>query len=294
MKEKQISDTNRFGAIGMENMSLELDEALPVSSVPGYHALSTSSYAVWNPGKPYRMSEMTLVMAELSARLWKRYNGPIRLLTDRRGYDYIVQQPLAKAYDEILPVLDQRNCGINSAKYWAASKIAAFSKLPAPCAILDMDMLIWKPLSLGGETLVCACIDCIDKNAYPPSDFLRMTGGYAFPKEWREEATPLNTAFCYINDDSLKAYYTKEAFRFMLNEKETPDYWAVCMTFAEQRILGMCAEARGIRAKLLTELEPKGKVFTHVWSAKHKIENDEEYRSMFLALCRDKLQKLVS
>ena len=80
----------------------------------------------------------------------------------------------------------------------------------------------------------------------------------------------------------------------MLNEKETPDYWAVCMTFAEQRILGMCAEARGIRAKLLTELEPKGKVFTHVWSAKHKIENDEEYRSMFLALCRDKLQKLVS
>lgn len=45
----------------------------------------------------------------------------------------------------------------------------------------------------------------------------------------------------------------------MLAEKESPDYWAVCMTFAEQRVLGMYAEARSIYARLLFDID-KGSI----------------------------------
>ena len=293
LDEKRFLEIERHGSLGMKNLfSSSLDPAVPGASLPGYHALSTAPHLWCRPDSPYAMSETALVTAELSARLWRRFNGPIRLLTDPAGYEYVSGTPLRDAYDEILPVLDRRCCGLNPAKYWAAGKIAALSKLPTPCAVLDMDMLIWKPLSLAGEKLVCACVEFIDETVYPPLSFFRTVPGYAFPPEWSEDATPLNTAFLYIDDEALKDCYTREAFRFMLAEKETPDYWSICITFAEQRILGLCAEARGIRAGLLTELDPKRESFTHIWGGKSKLENDEAFRALYLERCREILRQL--
>lgn len=76
----------------------------------------------------------------------------------------------------------------------------------------------------------------------------------------------------------------------MLAERESPDYWAVCMTFAEQRILGMCAEARGIYAKLLYHMDKD--CLTHTWGAKGQLRTEKEYRDFYLALCQEKLRQL--
>ncbi len=290
MNETEFLILDKHGAIGAKNLFSPLSPAVKGASLPGYHALSTAPHARRSPGRPYRLDEIDLVTAELSARLWKRCNGPIRLLTDPVGCEYVKSTPLADAYDEILPVLDPRCCGIDPNKYWAASKIAALSKLPTPCVILDMDMMIWKPLALSGEKLVCACVEFINDTVYPPFSFFRTTGDYAFPPEWSEAATALNTAFLYIDDEELKREYTREAFRFMLAEKESPDYWAVCMTFAEQRILGLCAEARGIYAKRLYEMDMD--CLTHTWGSKGKLRTEEEFREFYLELCRDKLKAL--
>lgn len=75
-----------------------------------------------------------------------------------------------------------------------------------------MDMMIWKPLPLQEEKLVCACVEFIDKAVYPPFSYFRTAPGYAFPPEWSQEAVALNTAFLYIDGEELKRYYTYEAF----------------------------------------------------------------------------------
>lgn len=290
MNETEFLAIDKHGAIGAKNLFCTLGPAVGGASLPGYHALSTAPHARRSPDRPYRMDETDLLTAELSARLWRRYNGPIRLLTDPMGFEYVKSTPLAAAYDEILPVLDARCCGIDPDRYWAAGKIAALSKLPVPCVILDMDMMIWNPLDLTGEKLVCACVEFINDTVYPPFSFFRTTGDYAFPANWSEEATALNTAFLYIGDEALKRDYTREAFRFMLAERESPDYWAICMTFAEQRILGLCAEARGVYAKLLYDMDRD--CLTHTWGAKGKLRTEKDYRAFYLELCGEKLKKL--
>ena len=290
MNETDFLVLDKHGAVGTKNLFCALRPAVKGAALPGYHALSTAPYARRSSGKSYRMDETELLTAELSARLWRRYNGPIRLLTDPMGCEYVKSTALADAYDEILPVLDPRCCGIDPIKYWAAGKIAALSKLQTPCVILDMDMMIWKPLALSGEKLVCACVEFIDDAVYPPFSYFRTARGYAFPPEWSQVATALNTAFLYIDDEELKRYYTREAFLFMLAERESPDYWAICMTFAEQRILGMCAEARGICAKLLWDMDHES--LTHTWGAKGMIRGEEEYRAFYLEVCQEKLKIL--
>lgn len=176
MNETDFPAIDRHGALGAKNLFSPLVPAAKDAVVSGYHALSTAPFARENAGIRYQMDEIDLLTAELSARLWRRYNGPIRLLTDPMGCEYVKSTPLADAYDEILPVLDPRCCGIDPHKYWAASKIAALSKLPVPCVILDMDMMIWKPLDLSGEKLVCACVELISNTVYPPFSFFRTTG----------------------------------------------------------------------------------------------------------------------
>ena len=282
MTEKDILDLKNFGALGIENLLEPLGPAVPGASLPGYHALSTSPSRYGHPGKPFHLHETELVIAEISARMWRRYNGPIRMLTDKAGYEYIMTTPLKDAYDEILPMLDTRCCGIVPTKFWAAAKIQALSRLSVPCALFDMDMIITRPLDLSGEPVVACCHEQNSDAVYPPLSHFRTRPGYSFPAEWSEDARPLNTAFVYFGDAGLKDYYTRESFRFMIAEQETPDYWATCIVFAEQRILGMCAEARGIYAKLLWEAEPTNKLLTHFWGGKHKIKVDKELEEYFL------------
>ena len=290
MNEEGFLAIEKKGALGTKNLFSALGPAAPNAALPGYHALSTAPHVWRYSSMPYRMNETDLATAELSARLWRRFNGPIRLLTDPVGYEYVKSTPLADAYDEILPVLDPRCCGIDPAKYWAAGKIAALAKLQTPCVILDMDMMIWKPLALSGEKLVCACVELLTDTVYPPLNYFHTRPGYEFPPEWSEQATTLNTAFLYMDDEALKREYTREAFRFMLAEQETPAYWSICMTFAEQRILGMCAEARGIYAKLLADMDRES--LTHIWNVKGTIAADEDCRTFYLNVCGEKLRQL--
>ena len=292
MTEKEFAELDRFGSLGIGNLLSPIAPKVEGTSLTGYHALSTTTFRANHPGVEFRLDETDIAMAEMSARFWKRFNGPIKMLTDRTGYAYLADTPLKDAYDEILPVLDDRNCGISPLKYWAAAKIRALSRVPLPCAILDMDMLILKPLDLSGERLVGACYEFVEEVVYPPFSFFSTRPGYAFPPEWSEEALPVNTAFLYIGDEELRDYYTRESYRFMLAEKESPDYWATCMVFAEQRILGMCAEARGIYSRVLNSPDGDQGILTHFWNIKGKIRNDQEIRAYFMELSEKILRQL--
>ena len=83
----------------------------------------------------------------------------------------------------------------------------------------------------------------------------------------------------------------------MYSEKETPDNGVICMVFAEQRILAMCAATQGIIAKSLldyNQLSEPQTLLTHIWSAKKIIEMISGINKIFTELCQEKLTFLRS
>jgi hypothetical protein len=96
----------------------------------------------------------------------------------------------------------------------------------------------------------------------------------------------------YIASEEFKDYYTSESIRFMRNLRETKDITAE-MVFAEQRLLAMCAAARGIGIKALLDIE-KLEVqnsFTHIWGLKGGLYTNQEKRR---ELCLDCINRIIS
>lgn len=294
-KYQKFFSASGGGAIGLQNL---LEPILPVTehgNLRGYHVLMTSPFTYKSPHKPFEMSNTALLTAELSARLWRRFNGSISLITDKTGFDYIKKTDLAKAYDEILPILDRRNFGILPTKYWASGKIQALTKIAAPCVILDMDMLLWQKLPVESAKLLCTHNEPLSLKCYQPADFFHTDDEYSYPANWDFTVKPLNTAVLYIAEDDFKNYYAAQSIRFMYSEKESPDNGVICMVFAEQRILAMCAAARGITPKLLLNYDHLSELqsfLTHIWSAKKIVEMVPDINKIFTELCEEKLHFL--
>lgn len=285
-----------YSSVGMKNLSL------PLSPAPGRREPLAGCHVYLPPRENRRqrddeplLNDYTIAFARLSALAWRRYNGPIRLVTDPDSAWYFHRIGMDDVYDEVLPILSGRNHGINTRRYWASGKIQALERLKAPVVIIDMDLAVWGSLEVGDAALAVAHTETVYEWAYPPLSFFRMSRSYSFPPEWDENALPLNTSIMYFRDEALKAYYTRESIRFMTSDMDTPDDGTRCMVFAEQRILGMCAAARGIVPRTYLNyhdpLEDQ-RLITHLWAGKRLLELDGDTRERFLKLCAEKTRAL--
>lgn len=286
-----------YGSVGIENLSKPI-RYFPKPEIPvvGYHVLSTSPMLSVHSDVKYKMRDYALYTAMLSALLWKKHNGPIHMVTDRAGYDFLKGTELFSIYDKVLPVLDERNSGISHERYWASSKVQALKMITAPCALIDMDMLVWEPLHLERYQLAGTHIEHINKKIYPPLTYFRYSPDYSFPAGWNSEAEPVNTSILYIADEEFKEYYAMQSVRFMQSEMETPDDGVVCMVFAEQRILAMCAEEKGIAAHTFLDFdtlhEPQSLV-THLWAGKQLLHCEEEAEERYNHMCLENIKELT-
>lgn len=283
------------GAIGMGNLHMPLAD-LPRNEKPiaACHVLSTLPHRSKYNGVPYDMGAADEWTARLSALLWKHYNGSICLMTDAEGARWARKTGLYGIYDEVREDLDDPY-GLKHKKFWAAGKLLAMEKLDTPGMIIDMDMMIWRPLDIHGTKLAAAHIEHLNDSIYPPLDYFMMSPKYHFPGDWNTAAEPLNTSIFYMGDEGLKQEYLKEAFRFMRYERGTPDNGSLCMVFAEQRILAMCAARRGIRAETILDFdrlhEPQ-QLVTHTWTAKRLMRAHREVEEVYVELCREKCREL--
>ena len=296
-KEAQYFLSGRLycGAIGMENLLAPLS-SLPRSSAPiaACHVLSTLPHRARHGNAPFGMDAANEWTARLSALLWKRYNGSICLMTDPEGARWAREAGLNRVYDEIRDDLDDPY-GLNHKKFWAAGKLLAMEKLASPCMIIDMDMMIWRPLELGGAKLAAAHIEHLNDEVYPPMNHFIMSSGYHFPADWNAAADPLNTSVFYMADEELKREYLDEAFRFMSSERDTPDNGSICMVFAEQRILAMCAARRGVRPETLLDfdhLDAPQQLLTHTWSGKRLFRRHPDVEAVYVEICRERCREL--
>lgn len=283
------------GAIGMNNLLMPLcDRSRRAEPLTACHVLFTGPHKSNYPDKPFTMSLTDQWTARLSALAWRRFNGPIHMITDREGSAYIRSIGLDRFYDSIQDDLWDPY-GLNQKKFWASGKLLALDRMCTPCVIIDMDLIVWKPLELKDEPLIVAHKETINTEFYPGKDFFLMSPRYQFPSDWNFAAEPFNTSLLYINDANLKTEYLKEAFKFMQYERGTPDHGTVCMIFAEQRLLAICADKLKIHAKHLLDLNTlpdTGGLITHTWNAKPILRMEKELLTYYIQCCQTLCSRL--
>ena len=108
----------------------------------------TRPYAVRCPDRPYQMTDFDLLTTVLSALVWRRENGSIRMITDDTGAQYYRSLGLTDLWDGgIFTYLNDIPSTIDPCTFWAAGKLYALAATPAPCVMLDTDFIVWHSLS---------------------------------------------------------------------------------------------------------------------------------------------------
>ena len=231
-----------------------------------------------------------LLTLMLSALKWRRLNGPIKMVTDSAGAAFFEHMGLVELWDEPLDTsLDEIDPSLDSLRFWAAGKLAALRNMPTPCVMLDTDMVIWENIEDRlSNAVVAAHREELHPAVYPdPAEAFVLADGYSFPKEWDFTLPAANTAFLYMPEDELKRYYINSSFDFMCALRNPEVDPTVSMCFAEQRILPMCAAARGVELRTLLDqyaLDDQ-RFVTHLWGCKSEFAASPRRRVEYCLGC---------
>ena len=226
----------------------------------------------------------------LSALKWREHHGEIKLVTDRAGWEHVRNLGIVEAWDEIDVSLDEmESLHIDEGVFLAGAKLYALSKQSAPCVMVDLDFIVWRPLDFAayGTDLAVIHREGIDCGIYPPRGYFRFRDGWELPAWLDWETEPCNAAFVYFGAQDFICRYTDFALEFMkMADVHTPDL--SYMVFAEQRWMAMCAAQMKKQIHALSSLPElfggEQRHFTHIWGHKSALRNDAALAEKF---CRD-------
>ncbi len=237
----------------------------------GIHIQSTAPSSAQR--QDYHLSCLYVSSMVLSALLWRKNCGTIKLYTDSVFYAYLISNGLTELWDGGIDTetIDAIPPSVNQSVFWAAAKLFALHDAPAPVAMVDGDLFFWRDISkdMNLENLTVLhkeeLWDC-----YVSRDSLGTPPDYQFDSRWDWTESPYNTAFAYFPHQAFKDAYTEEAIRFMTDNCGQDAKPSSQMVFAEQRLLAMCAKRDNIPVKTLIDnpFDGKNDSFTHLWGAK--------------------------
>ena len=261
----------------------------------GIHIWSTAPGEKKRGGNPYAPAYFELVCLALSALMWRKLNGPIKFYTDTEAFTWFQLHDLLDIWDGGVDTeaLDSIPRSINQEIFWAGSKLFALRAETAPVAMVDTDLIIWKPLEdlLDGPLTVLHREEILD--CYIPMECLKKRPGYQFDPQWDWTVKPCNTAFAYFGDDAFKKQYVDKAIDFMTDNSVYPMEMVSQMVFAEQRLLAMEARKESIRINALIKdpFEEDNTLFTHLWGAKQIARSNPEQCEILVRAMMNKIRE---
>lgn len=250
----------------------------------------------------YQVEDFELLTTILSAAAWRRFNGPIKLYTDRVGEAYYRRLGMTELWDGGIDtdVLESLPSSINHNVFWTAGRVAALRTEAAPFACLDTDLVVWGPLDgLITSDFMALHPEPLHHGVYQPRGELSTPAGYVW-EEWDWEASPCNAALMYFADDRLTELFHTKAMDLIVGNparREAVSRLPVHDVFVAQRLLPMCALRLGVKpAYFLDWPRPernsetmagggKNELVTHVWAYKDALKSDEDRRESFCRQC---------
>jgi hypothetical protein len=260
-----------------------------------FHCLWTAPfYARHGKAEEFCLDDFDVLTTILSALKWRELNGSIKLYTDEAGAEYVSRLGLSGLWDRGIDTdaLAEANCDrINPRAFWAAGKLLALQQERAPCVMVDTDFIAWRYLDEIADQPDLAVIhrEPLYNGVYLTSHDLKTAEDYKFDPEWSWDEWACNSALVFFGNDELRRYYVAEALRFMDGNTEEAKEAVSQMVFAEQRLLGMCAAAKGTEIGELMPYDPEAwqrqDSFTHVWGYKDERRTDDAKREEFCHRC---------
>jgi hypothetical protein len=267
-------------------------------------------------------SDYYLLAMILSVLQWKKLNcGPVKIYGDVNVITYLAKFDLLDLWDEYdmdtLKNLDKR---IDSSCFYSAGKFYAYLREPAPCFMVDLDLILWKNLESVTSEVAVGFTHWEDTSPasywYGPKEGLKAPKGYAFRDVWNWNLMAANTSLVYFKDDALKDYYASEALRYMIDNQVGGEFHLIKpeLLFVEQRLLPLCIYEMGLIDRMKVFIDTiwnpsEGRftkhdgeigewsyydlvdqpVLTHLWIAKQHIEKNQKYRNFYCSRLLDSI-----
>lgn len=246
-----------------------------MASTRGIHAFWPAPR--FGAGQIYFDAVQALTWA-VSAVAWRRAHGPITLCTTTRGLKFAQTTKLADLYDGVSCALDRVD--VDPQACWAAGKLFALADIPAPVVCLDLDTVVWQPLSLTAD----AGWGHDEPGDTPWYRGNRRRYGKWLPKAfdraglWRLPVA--NTCLLSLRDSRLQDFYLQTAIdwmrKFTAAKPRGRRAKLTAMVFAEQQLLPMCCALKQATTQAFGELtfafgQPHLKWnpnFSHLWNSK--------------------------
>ncbi|MCR5251077.1 MAG: hypothetical protein K6E50_10775 [Lachnospiraceae bacterium] len=255
-------------------------------------------YSLWTApaagGRAFVMQDYDLACLLLSVAAWERHNGKAKLYADAPAEDFFVRRGLDEVFGRGVERFSVPE-GIDPVVFWAAGKLCALAREEEPSVMIDTDLIVWRGITKELRETKLAVIhrEELNPEIYPDPGIFRMKADYHYPAGWDFRTRPANTALLYIRDNDFRQAYVKEALRFMENCLEKEDRLRP-MVFAEQRILPMVAQERGLSLHAfcarMEELREQDR-FTHLWGHKNVLKFNMDERRIFVRRCMDRMKR---
>lgn len=259
-----------------------------------FHSYWSKPGCVKNYGN-VSIQDYELLTMMLSALKWREKNGPITMVTDSIGADFFERNGVLTVWDRIDTTLDNIPTQIDPFLFWAVGKLYALKEMQCPCAMVDTDLIVWQNIQTDilGYQIVAAHEENLDFDVYPYPGEFSVKKGYCLPNEWDFSVLPSNTAFLYIEQKEFCEYYVQSALDFIFGVENDTLNPITGMCFAEQRVLSMCANAKGVSLGYLTSLDSlhKQSFLTHLWGYKRVLNSCEQARKNYCCKCIRRIVK---
>ncbi|MBR6844343.1 MAG: DUF2589 domain-containing protein [Bacteroidales bacterium] len=244
------------------------------------HVNWTKPSRVREPGRQYYIEDFDLLSTILSALLWRRFNGPIKLYTDNVGYAYYSNLGMLDLWDGgvDVDVLEAIPNNVPADIFWAGAKLFAIREQTVPFLMMDTDLMVWSDIRerLKGYNVMAYHPESLtETTCYIDYKSLKKPKGYKLNSKWDWTIDPYNTALTYFADEKFLKYYTDSAIEFMRGNTERPSELVSQMVFAEQRLFAMCAKFKDINVgTFLSSPFEDSPDFTHIWGGKDEARNN--------------------
>ena len=234
------------------------------------------------------MNDAEILTMVISALMWQKYNGTIKLYTDNLGYEFISKHGLLSLWDKGIDteVLENNTYPIDPEIFWAAGKLMALETQTGPCVMLDTDLIVVRSIHKQLEQAVITALhaEILEPEVYLHPSLLKQPVDFKFPDYYNLTAAPSNTAFLYIQDESFKKFYLNESKRFMFNNSEKPNELVSQMVFAEQRMLSICADHMGLPVTYLISdpFSLSNRDVIHLWGFKSLLRENRKIQILYV------------
>lgn len=279
----------------------------------------------WSGVKKERSFKAYFILtAILSALEWKKnHTGKLTFYGDKYTMNFFDKNKLCDIWDkcddstldkEIDPV------HFDTKTFYAIGKFNAFQHEKAPCAMVDIDLVIWKNIEsmLKDKEGVFTHYEKTTPSSiwYPEKEKIQTASNYEFSSNWNFNDDAVNTSFIYFKDDNLKNYFIEKGMEYMKDnfiERDGNNIGNAEILFVEQRLLPMCYKDKGVFEKCGPLIDivwdayegsfsknsersweffdfDNEDVATHTWIAKQAIENNLLYQNY---MCMRLIEKII-